>query len=578
MGEDTIPFFENEIKDTMQGIIKVVGVGGGGCNAVRNMHKEGVEGVTFAACNTDSQSLKGSPVPVKLLMGEGLGAGGDPEIGKSEAEKSLDSLRNILSDGTKMVFITASMGGGTGTGSAPVVAKVAKELNLLTVGVVTIPFYFEKKQKIVKALKGVDELRKYVDAILIINNERLCDVYSDSDISLKEAFGRADNILKDAVKGISELITVHSEGSINLDFRDVEATLKDGGGAIMAMGRASGDHRVEKAILDALNSPLLYGNDIGKAKRILFNIYASDEHPIFVREMQEIDDFFDQLDPNISVIWGTSTDDSLGEDAKVTILATGLEDDMRKEVKSNVHRTDDDFYEDLIPMLYKPAKQPTPAKVLAQEPTFEVTPAPEPEPAVEEPQVEEPKVEEIPEPEPEKLVGQLQAEGRTDLLLHAIGVPLLEELRIEAAKGRLSRLVITKDYRFILEDYQKEVELQPVHKAVYLLFLAHPEGIEFKRLADYRDELLRYYMATGKMLDKEKVIESVDHLVNPLDNAINEKCSRIKKVFLSMVDEYSASYYFISSHTLKHIQGSSRIWYERLKVITLPRDLVIWQK
>ena len=168
-------------------------------------------------------------------------------------------------------------------------------------------------------------------------------------------------------------------------------------------------------------------------------------------------------------------------------------------------------------------------------------------------------------------------EDFTDLLLHAIGVPLLEELRIEAAKGRLSRLVITKDYRFILEDYQKEVELQPVHKAVYLLFLTHPEGIEFKRLTDYRDELLRYYMATGKMLDKEKVIESVDHLVNPLDNAINEKCSRIKKVFLSLMDEYSASYYFISSHTLKHIQGSSRIWYERLKVITLPRELVIWK-
>ena len=177
--------------------------------------------------------------------------------------------------------------------------------------------------------------------------------------------------------------------------------------------------------------------------------------------------------------------------------------------------------------------------------------------------------------EVKKLVSQLQSEGRMDLLLHAIGVPLLEELRIEAAKGRLSRLVITKDYRFILEDYQKEVELQPVHKAVYLLFLAHPEGIEFKRLADYRDELLRYYMATGKMMDKEKVIESVDHLVNPLDNAINEKCSRIKKVFLDMMDEYTASYYIISSHTHKHIEGSTRIWYERLKIITLPRVLVI---
>ena len=175
-----------------------------------------------------------------------------------------------------------------------------------------------------------------------------------------------------------------------------------------------------------------------------------------------------------------------------------------------------------------------------------------------------------------RLVGQLQAEGRNDLLLRALGVPLLEELRIEAAKGKLSRLLITKDYRFILVDYNhKEVELQPVHKAVYLLFLAHPEGIEFKRLTDYREELTRYYMVTAKMLDKEKIIEGVDHLVNPLDNAINEKCSRIKKVFLDLMDEYTASYYFISSHTQRQMAGSSRIWFQRLKVITLPRELVL---
>jgi len=177
-----------------------------------------------------------------------------------------------------------------------------------------------------------------------------------------------------------------------------------------------------------------------------------------------------------------------------------------------------------------------------------------------------------------RLAMQLQQAGRSDLLLHALGVPLLEELRIEAAKGRLSRLVITTDYRFILADYQREVELQPVHKAVYLLFLAHPEGIEFKRLADYRTELLRYYMATAKMMDKEKVIEGVDHLVDPLDNAINEKCSRIKKVFLELMDEYTASYYIISSHTQKHVVGSSRIWYERLKVVRLPRELVVWKR
>ena len=384
MGEDTIPFFDNEIKDTMQGIIKVVGVGGGGCNAVRNMYNEGVEGVTYAVCNTDSQSLSRSPVPVKILLGKtGLGAGGNPEMGRGEAETNINDIVKLLSDGTRMVFVTAGMGGGTGTGAAPVVAGVAKDMGILTVGVVTIPFYFEKKRKIIKALKGVEELRKNVDALLIVNNERLCDVYADADISMKEAFLRADYILMDAVKGISELITLPSDGGIKSDFRDVETTMKDGGGAIMAMGRASGEHRVEKAILNALDSPLLYGNDIGKAKRILFNIYASDEYPIFVRELQEIDDFFDQLDPNIDVIWGTATDDTLGEDAKVTILATGMEEKLDNEIQANDYRNEDDYYEVVIKKLYKPIVKPTMATVITQqELPFEVEPAPAPEPAV----------------------------------------------------------------------------------------------------------------------------------------------------------------------------------------------------
>ena len=388
--------FVAPIEDKMQGIIKVVGVGGGGCNAVRNMYLDKVGGVTYAVMNTDSQSLSRSPVPYKIQLGAGLGAGGNPEQGKRECEESFEDIRKLLSDGTKMVFVTAGMGGGTGTGAAPLVAGIAKEMGLLTVGVVTIPFYFEKKKKIIKALKGVDEMRRNVDALLIVNNERLCDIYADSELSVKEAFKRADNILMDAVKGIAELITLPSDGGIKSDFKDVETTMKDGGGAIMAMGRASGEHRVEKAILNALDSPLLYGNDIGKAKRILFNIYSSEEHSIFVRELQEIDEFFDQLDPNIDVIWGTATDDSLGEDAKVTILATGLEDDLRSEVQKDAHSNEDDFYEDLIPKLYKPAKKEpsTMKEVLAKEQVlpFEVEKAPEPEPApipVPEPIVEE---------------------------------------------------------------------------------------------------------------------------------------------------------------------------------------------
>ena len=395
--EKTMIDFVVPIEDKMQGIIKVVGVGGGGCNAVRNMYLDKVGGVTYAVMNTDSQSLSRSPVPYKIQLGAGLGAGGNPEQGKRECEESFEDIRKLLSDGTKMVFVTAGMGGGTGTGAAPLVAGIAKEMGLLTVGVVTIPFYFEKKKKIIKALKGVDEMRKNVDALLIVNNERLCDIYADSELSVKEAFKRADNILMDAVKGIAELITLPSDGGIKSDFKDVETTMKNGGGAIMAMGRASGEHRVEKAILNALDSPLLYGNDIGKAKRILFNIYSSEEHSIFVRELQEIDEFFDQLDPNIDVIWGTATDDSLGEDAKVTILATGLEDDLRSEVQKDAHSNEDDFYEDLIPKLYKPAKKEpsTMKEVLAKEQPlpFEVEKAPEPEPApIPEPVVvEEPK-------------------------------------------------------------------------------------------------------------------------------------------------------------------------------------------
>ena len=395
MEEDNVRLLEFPgVEDKMQGIIKVVGVGGGGCNAVRNMYTEGVEGVTYAVCNTDSQSLSRSPVPVKIMLGKsGLGAGGNPEQGREEAETNINDIIKLLSDGTKMVFVTAGMGGGTGTGAAPVVAGVAKDMGILTVGVVTIPFYFEKKRKIIKALKGVEEMRKNVDALLIVNNERLCDVYANSEISVKEAFVKADNILMDAVKGISELITLPSDGGIKSDFRDVETTIKNGGGAIMAMGRASGEHRVEKAIMNALDSPLIYGNDIGKAKRILFNIYASDEHPIFVRELQEIDDFFDELDPNIEVIWGTATDDTLGEDAKVTILATGMEDRLEEEVMQDVHSNENDYYEDIIKRLYKPVVKPTMGAVVTQtEIDFNVEEAKEPEPAVVTP----------PEPEPEE--------------------------------------------------------------------------------------------------------------------------------------------------------------------------------
>nr|WP_294882302.1 cell division protein FtsZ [Prevotella sp.] len=412
MTEEWTPIDFGQTEDTTKNIIKVIGVGGGGCNAVKNMYSEGIVNVSFAVCNTDSQSLSKSPVPVKIMLGKsGLGAGANPEVGRSEAQNTQEDIKRLLDDGTKMAFVTAGMGGGTGTGAAPVIAGIAKSMGILTVGIITIPFYFEKRKKIVKALQGVEEMRKNVDALLIVNNERLCDVYADSEITVKDAFKLADKVLSDATKSISELITV--EGTINLDFRDIETTIKSGGGAIMAMGRASGEGRVQNAILNALDSPLLYGSDISNAQRILFNIYTSSKHPIFVREMREIDAFFDELNPDIKVIWGLSDDDSLDEDAKVTILATGLNNELADEIQDNPVTTtkDEDDYQRIIDKLYHPirdnfqshGKEESPKEDIPTEPSNTESadiPDEEPAPLTPEAPPEEPPVIEEEPPKP----------------------------------------------------------------------------------------------------------------------------------------------------------------------------------
>ena len=353
----TIDINFGPIEDRSQDIIKVIGVGGGGCNAVNMMHTSGIKGVSFAVVNTDSSSLAKSDVPVKIQLGEGLGAGGDPEKGCEAAESGRESLGQLFDDACKMVFVTATMGGGTGTGAAPVVASMAKEKGLLTIGVVTIPFYFEHRNKIKKALKGVERMKACVDALLIVNNEQLCKVYSNSFMSLKEGFRIANDVLQDAVKGIAELITVSTEDDINLDFCDVQTTMSDGGQAIMAIGRASGEGRVNSAILNALESPLLYGNDIGSAKRILFNIYSSETNPLLISEMNEIADFFNELDSDIDVIWGTQTDNSLGGDLKVLLLASDIPDDILSDkLSSSSVDNDNEHFERLITRLYMPGE------------------------------------------------------------------------------------------------------------------------------------------------------------------------------------------------------------------------------
>ena len=306
-------------------IIKVIGVGGGGGNAVNHMYREGIHDVSFVLCNTDNQALNDSPVPVHLQLGkEGLGAGNKPAKARQAAEETLEDIKNMLNDGTKMAFITAGMGGGTGTGAAPVIARVSKELGILTVGIVTIPFRFEGPKKIDQALDGVEEMSKHVDALLVINNERLRQIYPD--LAVLDALGKADDTLSVAAKRIAEIITVH--GLINLDFNDVKTVLKDGGVAIMSTGYGEGEGRVKKAIEDALNSPLLNDNDVFNSKKILLSIaFASekkDNPGLTMDEMNDVNDFMEKFGDDFELKWGLAIDPELGSRVKVTVLATGF--------------------------------------------------------------------------------------------------------------------------------------------------------------------------------------------------------------------------------------------------------------
>lgn len=315
-------------------IIKVIGVGGGGNNAVNHMFLQNIKNVSFVVCNTDRQALRNSPVPVKVQIGDGLGAGNKPERARDAAERDIDKIREILDEQTQMVFVTAGMGGGTGTGAAPIVAREAKERGILTVGIVTIPFLFEGERKILKALDGVDEMAKHVDALLVINNERLTEIYGDLDFM--NAFGKADDTLSTAASSISEMI--NQEGKINLDFNDVDTTLRDGGAAIISSGYGEGEGRVTLAIKDALNSPLLKNRDIFTSKRLLFNVYYSQQaqNSFKMSEAQEITDFVNGINPDVDVIWGLTFDDTLGEKVRITILAAGFEVTIREEETSEM--------------------------------------------------------------------------------------------------------------------------------------------------------------------------------------------------------------------------------------------------
>jgi cell division protein FtsZ len=310
-------------------IIKVIGVGGGGNNAVNHMFKQGIVDVDFIQCNTDAQILESSAVPIKIQLGTtGLGAGNRPDIGRRAAEESIEAIREVLELNTKMLFITAGMGGGTGTGAAPVIASIARELDILTVGIVTIPFSFEGRKRKLQAEQGIDELKKYVDTLLVINNDRLREFYGD--LKLTEAFSHADDVLTRAAKGIAEIITV--KAYINVDFEDVKTVMKNSGKAIMGSSIAAGPDRAIKAAQSALASPLLNDNDIGGARNMLLYIASGLKNEITMDEVSEITDFIQESAGNdVDIIWGVGFDETLEESISITLIATAFENHRRPE-------------------------------------------------------------------------------------------------------------------------------------------------------------------------------------------------------------------------------------------------------
>jgi cell division protein FtsZ len=316
--------FKFDLPANNSSIIKVIGVGGGGSNAVNYMYEQGIKGVDFIVCNTDAQALDKSPVPLKIQLGstltEGRGAGSIPEVGRNAAIESLEEIKELLGENTTMVFITAGMGGGTGTGAAPVIAKVARDLGILTVGIVTVPFMFEGKKRSSQAELGLAEMRANVDTLLEINNDKLRELYGN--LTLKAAFGHADEVLCTAAKGIAEVITLI--GTVNVDMNDVKTVMKDSGKAIMGSGRASGEGRARKAVESALESPLLNDRDITGANFVLLNI-THGNNELLMDEISEITDYIqEQAGMSAEVIWGYGQDASLGDDVCVTVIATGF--------------------------------------------------------------------------------------------------------------------------------------------------------------------------------------------------------------------------------------------------------------
>lgn len=341
--EDKMPPFNFPVEDKSERIIKVIGVGGGGGNAVQHMWENGVRNVTFIVTNTDSQVLSANHVPNKLLLGPGLGAGGKRDEGERIAEANIEEIKKMFNDDTQMVFITAGLGGGTGTGATPVIARVAKEMGILTIGVVTLPFLMEGRKRIQQALEGLENIRKHVDSLIVINNERLITDEQYNALTWEDGLKKADEVLMTATKTVAEIITVI--GKVNRDFNDVKSVMKDGGAAIVSVGKASGENRIFQALSNAISSSLIANVNRRRVKRMLYIVYSGTKNPARINELREINDFMEDFSDDIELLWGHYPDESLDDEIKVAIIATGFDDEGEQVAVSGSDDRQDKYKE-----------------------------------------------------------------------------------------------------------------------------------------------------------------------------------------------------------------------------------------
>ena len=494
---ETLDFNYSTATDEHQSIIKVVGVGGGGSNAVKNMYREGIENVTYLLVNTDKGALNDTDITAKLQISKrGLGAGGNPDKGEDYATQYEESIRSALNDGTEMVFITAGMGGGTGTGAGPVVARVARELGILTIGIVTIPFEFEGVRKINTALRGVAKMRKNVDALLVVNNSRLSQLFPG--MSFYEAFKKADDTLTTAAKSISDII--NKTGYINLDFEDVKHTLENSGVALISTGEASGEARMKNAIEEAINSPLLQDNKIDYAERLLFEVCFSESNPMNMNEVQYLNEFVGSLNPDIDVIWGALTDNSLGDNIRFIVLAAGFKMD------------------DVVKSPAKPAGKPTESMNDDKEEVGnETTEVAEAEPAA------EPQREEAPIAGPDtktETATDAEAEAGTNADVDAgTDTEADVETGTEKVAAETPESVATGKVTEVHPADNPEDAINEIRRYY---------GAEKAEEAQMEEIRKRYYLLDDKDLTNEKLVEMLEHM--PSYNRSAEQLGELKKV------------------------------------------------